>query len=67
MINMLAKKEIRRIQDEIRRVLVDVWDPIGIKGVSNAQDEYYAYIGGLFHILNRGGTEEELSVPLEGH
>ena len=64
MIKMLAKKEIRRIQDEIRRVLVDVWDPIRIKDVSNAQDEYDAYIGGVFHILNRGGTEEELSAYL---
>jgi hypothetical protein len=63
-IEMLADKEIRRIQSEIRRVLVDVWDPIGIKGVTNAQDEYDAYIGGLFHLLNRGGSEEEISAYL---
>jgi hypothetical protein len=61
---MLAKREIRRIQDEIRRVLVDVWDPIGIKGVTNARDEYDAYIGGVFHILNKRGSEEELSAYL---
>ena len=59
MIKMLAKKEIRRDQDEIRRVLVDVWDPIGIKDVGNAQDEYDAYIGGLFHILNLWKVIEE--------
>ena len=64
MIEMLAEREIRRIQSEIRRVLVDVWDPIGIKGVTNPQDEYDAHIGGLFHLLNRGGSEEEISACL---
>jgi len=61
---MLTKKEIRRIEDEIRRVLVNVWDPIGIKDVTNAQDEYDAYIGGVFQILNRDGSEEELGAYL---
>ena len=61
---MLAKKEILRIQDEIRRVLVDVWDPIGIKDATNAQGEYDAYIGGVFHLLSIGAREEEISAYL---
>lgn len=64
MMKMLSEKEVRRIQDEIRGVLVDVWDPIRIKDVTDAPDEYDAYIGGVFHVLNNGGSEEELSAYL---
>jgi hypothetical protein len=60
----MNKQESRRIQTEIRRVLVDVWDPIGIKDVSNAQDEYDGYIGGVFELLNSGRSDEEISAYL---
>ena len=37
---MIDKYESRRIRAEVRRVLSDVWDPIGVKDEPNAQDEY---------------------------
>ena len=61
---MLDRNEARRIQDEIRHVLVNVWDPIDIKDVTNAQDEYDAYIGGVFSLLSKGASEEELCAYL---
>ena len=39
---MIDKYESRRIRGEIRRVLMTVWDPIGVKDEPNAQDEYAA-------------------------
>ena len=47
----IDKAESRRIRVRIRHVLLEVWDPIGIKDEPNAQDEYYSYIGDLYELL----------------
>ena len=48
----------------IRRILVDDWDPIGIQG-AGPEDEYDAYIGGLYRLLIRRPTEDEIVAHLE--
>jgi hypothetical protein len=49
----------QRISDEIRQVLVKIWDPVGIKDEPHAQDEYDSYIGGVFRLLvNHSGDRE---------
>jgi hypothetical protein len=47
----IDKTESRRIRVLIRHVLLEVWDPIGIKDEPNAQDEYDGYIGKLYELL----------------
>jgi phosphohistidine swiveling domain-containing protein len=44
----------------IRRVFLEVWDPIRISDEPNAQDEYDGYIGGVFELLVNGGTDREI-------
>jgi hypothetical protein len=58
---MIEKYESRRIRVEIRRVLLDVWDPIGIRGEPNAQDEYDSYIGRIYELLTGDSPDRELS------
>ncbi len=48
---LIDKAESRRIRVQIRHVLLDVWDPIGVKDAPNAQDEYDSYIGRLYELL----------------
>jgi hypothetical protein len=48
---VIDKVQSRRIRVEIRHVLMDVWDPIGVKDEPNAQDECDGYIGKLFELL----------------
>ena len=48
---IIDKAESRRIRVEMRHVLLEVWDPIGIKDEPNAQDEYDGYIGKLYDLL----------------
>jgi len=48
---MIEKYESRRIRVQIRHVLLDVWDPIGIKDEPSAQDEYDGYIGKVYELL----------------
>jgi len=58
---LVDKKELRRLEVEIRRVLMDVWDPIGVKGEPNAQDEYGCCLWGVFRLLTSHGTDEEIT------
>ena len=58
---MMDKGESRRIRAQIRRVLLDVWDPIGIKDVPNAQDEYDSYIGRVYELLMGNSPDRELA------
>jgi hypothetical protein len=53
--------EIREIQTKIRRVLMDEWDPIGVKGVPEAVDEYDRYIGGIYGLIQRDASERDIS------
>jgi hypothetical protein len=61
---MIDKAESRRIRSEIREILLRLWDPIGVKNEPLAQDEYDAYIGGIFSLLTENASEEELKVHL---
>ena len=40
-------------QDAIRQVLMQEWDPIGVAGVPQAQDEYDSYIQQIYGMLIR--------------
>ena len=51
-------------QDAIRRVLLDEWDPIGVRGVPEAQDEYDSYVGGVYRLLATGVSVPELAEHL---
>ena len=61
---MTDKQESRRIRADIRRVLLEVWDPIGIKDEPAAQDEYDSYVGGIFELLVNARNDEELNAYL---
>ena len=55
----IDKGESRRIRQQIRKVFLEVWDPIGVVDEPNAQDEYDAYIGPVYELLERSATDEE--------
>jgi len=61
---MIDKYESRRIRAEIRRVLLEVWDPIGIKDEPNAQTEYDGYLGQVYELLVGGATDSEITERL---
>ena len=57
---MIDKFVSRQIRVQIRHVLLDVWDPIGVKNVPQAQDEYDGYIGELYELLVNRAEDEAL-------
>ena len=54
----------RRIQRVIRRVLLEDWDPIGVREVPEAQDEYDSYVGGVYRLLAEGASARILAEHL---
>ncbi|HEY4347349.1 MAG TPA: hypothetical protein VGM80_07140 [Gaiellaceae bacterium] len=46
---------------QLRSILMDEWDPIGIHGVPEAADEYDSYLGQLGARLREGGGVDEIS------
>jgi len=57
---LIDKTDSRRIRVEIRHVLLNVWDPIGVKDEPNAQDEYDGYIGRVYELLVSKAPQSEL-------
>jgi hypothetical protein len=47
-------------QDAIRDVLMREWDPIGVAGVPQAQDEYDGYINEIYGLLIRREPRHKL-------
>jgi len=52
---------VAKIWTAIAKVLMNEWDPIGVRGVDEAKDEYDGYVGGAFRLLEAGAGEEELA------
>ena len=61
---MIEKYESHRIREDIRRVLMEVWDPIGVKSEPNAKGEYDSYVGGVYTLLTDKATESQITEHL---
>lgn len=48
------------LQSKIKDVLIKEWDPIGVQGMPEAQDEYDAYVAGIYKLLISKKTENEI-------
>lgn len=51
------------IQDRVRDVLNQQWDPIGVADI--VEDEYDGYIGEIYALLKSGSSEAELTEHLQ--
>ena len=57
-------RQARVVQDRIRQILLNDWDPIGIREVPEAQDEYDSYVGGVYRLLADGASAVEVAAHL---
>jgi hypothetical protein len=48
------------IQQKIRDVLMQHWDPIGVADVPEAQDEYDSYVGPVYRLLVSGASDVDV-------
>ena len=61
---MVPKSEVRRMQREVRDVLMNVWDPIGVKDEPACADEYDSYVGAVLGLLIRRESDEKIAQHL---
>ena len=58
---VMPKEESREVRRAIRKVFVEMWDPIGVMDDPTwPRDEYDAYIGRVFELLTNGGSDAEV-------
>jgi hypothetical protein len=58
------EERARGIQRAIAEVLLRNWDPIGVKDEPRAQDEYDAYVGGVYRLIASGATARQIAEHL---
>lgn len=58
--SMIDKAESRRIRAQIRHVLLDTRDPIGVRDEPNAHDEFDGYIAEVYDMLVTGAPDSSL-------
>ena len=57
-------RQARGIEEQIRQILLNDWDPIGIREVPESQDEYDSYVGGVYRLLADGASAVEVAKHL---
>ncbi len=58
---MIPKIEVRRMERQVRDVLMNVWDPIGVKDEAACADEYDSYVGPVLGLLIRKESDEKIA------
>jgi hypothetical protein len=48
------------IKSGIRKVLMDDWDPIGVRDIPEASDEYDSYIPKIHHLLKSNASVSDI-------
>lgn len=46
--------------NEINNILLTEWDPIGIRHIDGAHDEYLQYANEIYEIIQRSNSDNEL-------
>ena len=61
---MSDRERAREIQASIARLLMEEWDPIGVRDAPEATGEYDAYVGGVYRLLASGASTESIAEHL---
>jgi hypothetical protein len=62
----MDKAQMRQVLSDVRRVLREHWDPIGMNDVLEASDEYDSYAPNIYSLLLQGATDAEIAGRLRG-
>jgi len=55
---------VRHIQEAIRQILLQDWDPISVRHAPEAQDEYDGYVDGVYRLLASGASADAVAEHL---
>ena len=54
------RQRTKRYHQAIKNILLNEWDPIGVSGIPEAQDEYDSYVPGIYKRLISRSQENEI-------
>jgi hypothetical protein len=54
-------KRAAEIQDSIRQILLQDWDPLQVRDIPQCEHEYDSYVGGVYRILASSRSEQQLA------
>jgi hypothetical protein len=63
---MIDKQASREFRKQIGRILLEQWDPIGVRDEPAARDEYDGYVYGVFRLLLDRAPDEAIAAHLLG-
>ena len=67
MVNGRDKYQFRENRCKVRQVLMEAWDPIGVRDVPEAQDEYDAYVAKVYVMLMDGRASQQAIAAYLNH
>lgn len=53
-------KQINTLEAKVQKILLLEWDPIGVKDIPEAQDEYDMYVSNICQMLRTGQSNTEV-------
>lgn len=53
-------ESMNTLETKVKTVLLKEWDPLGVKDIPEAQDEYDAYVLGICRMLRAGQPNSEI-------
>jgi hypothetical protein len=51
----------KRVSRAVNRILLEQWDPLGIRAAEGPEDEYLSYVPQLIGRVQRGASDAELA------
>jgi hypothetical protein len=57
----MNKGRLKEFERAVHVILIEEWDPIGVKSHPGAEDEYDGYIGGIVRLLLGGADKVRLA------
>jgi hypothetical protein len=53
-------RQFKAIEQQIRQILLQHWDPLEVATVPQAQSEYATYINGIYHLLKAKASKDKI-------
>ena len=57
----MASTERQDVERAIDRVLLDQWDPLGVREAPGEHEEYRRFVPGIYSLLARGGSDVQVA------
>ena len=58
---MNNEEKFLQIREKIQRILMNEWDPIGVRDIPEAADEYDSYLGDVYRLVVQSASASKIA------